>query len=306
MPEHGEIIVNGGKYASDVTTVDCRPLYKLSVPEFTATCGYDGQWHYSSQRSAACELVIPYVIAIILCGCVVLLVVLLLIMYKYRFELKLYSYKYCSCCLCCCKCFRRFPESNKTNDTFLSYHHTQRAYVDSTLYQPLLNANYSTVVDYDHPQLRVGANLFKDFAELINDSASLIAVVDQEFINSQWCMYEYEEGLQCQLDDPTFQIIVILMQPLASLRNVPFWLRRTIEVHLYIEHNDPMLLGKLRQSLRNPTGRHRDQVDDVEPDVPLMPVVYDAEEDEIDEEFNRVEAELRRNHTNDRQPLLLA
>ena len=121
-------------------------------------------------------------------------------------------------------------------------------------------------------------------------------------------MYEYEEGLQCQLDDPTFQIIVILMQPLSLLRNVPFWLRRTIEVHLYIEHDDPMLLSKLKHSLRDPTGCAPDQLPD---DVILeaQPAAHASTtnaEDDLDEEYYQIQAEIKRNNDESDQALLLA
>ena len=307
LPSNGRVVKYGGNVAPDVTTIRCDYLYQLSQPRLNATCGYDGKWHYSTTESVSCDLVVTYVIVIILCGCFALLVTCLLIMYKYRFDLKLYSYKYCSCCLCCCKCFRRFPESKKTYDTFISCHNSQRTFVDTTIYQPLVNGLYRAVVDYEHTRLIAGSNLFRDFAELINDSASLIAVVDQEFINRQWCMYEYEEALRCQLNDPTIQIIVILLLPLTDLENLPFWLKRTIEVHLYIEHNDPMLLGKLKQSLRNPTGCNADLLDDVMPDAQSAHASADTEEDESDEEYHQIQAQISQNHEeSDQAALLLA
>ena len=111
------------------------------------------------------------------------------------------------------------------------------------------SAGVNVVVDYDHPRLQFGSNLFRDFAEIIDQSASFIAIVNRDFTDSSWCMYGFNVALLCKLDDPDYEIVIVVTEPLEKLRHAPSWFRNYVTSHLYIQSDDPDLLAKLQQSL---------------------------------------------------------
>ena len=120
LPDNGRILHFGGGIAPNVTTIGCRNLYELSKPSFSATCGYDGFWHYSTNTGVSCDLILAYVIAVVIGIMMCFFTAMLAVIYRFRFGLQLKAFKYCSCCMCLCKCCKRLPDIDKEYDVFQS------------------------------------------------------------------------------------------------------------------------------------------------------------------------------------------
>ena len=248
LPANGKVISNGGNLATNVSEIGCQTFYRLNVPHLNATCGFDGNWHYSS-NGASCDVVIGYVVGAAVAGCSVIFMIVAVVIYKNRLKLKLAAFKYCKCGLFLFRCCRKKRPKDKVYHTFIAYESSHRSFVDTKVYEPLKSAGVNVFVDYDHPRLQFGSNLFRDFAEIIDQSASFIAIVNRDFTDSPWCMYEFNVALLCKLDDPDYEIVIVVTEPLEKLRHAPSWFRNYVTSHLYIQSDDPDLLAKLQQSL---------------------------------------------------------
>ena len=121
-------------------------------------------------------------------------------------------------------------------------------------------------------------------------------------------MFEFNQALTCQLDDPAdFRIVIILMEPLESLR-APAWFVRYVRNHLYIRSNEVRFLNKIKQGLPAPSGHCVVYVSDgaahdggsaarPAPDAK-------AERDADDEEYDEINRRLHTNGHADCHPLL--
>ena len=285
LPANGKVISNGGHLATNMSEIGCQTFYRLNVQHLNATCGFDGNWHYSS-NDASCDVVIGYVIGAAVAGCCVIFIMVAVVIYKNRFKLKLASFKYCKCCSFLFRCCRKKRPKDKVYHTFIAYESSHRSFVDAKVYQPLKSVGVNVVVDYDHPRLQFGANLFRDFTEIIDQSASFIAIVNRDFTDSPWCMYEFNVALLCKLDDPDYEIIIVLTQSLDEMRDVPNWFRNYVKSHLYIQSNDRHLLVNLRLSLASVMVRPLVIIDDVRDDVQdANPVDGDGDGSDLEEQL---------------------
>ena len=79
-------------------------------------------------------------------------------------------------------------------------------------------------------------------------------------------MFEFNVALQCKLDDPDFEIVLVLTASRDELSRAPRWLKAYLAAHLYIQPDDADILTKIRQSLPAPVKEHRQDSDNTDVD----------------------------------------
>ena len=70
-------------------------------------------------------------------------------------------------------------------------------------------------------------------------------VMSQAFVNSIWCKEEFERCYIENMNDPAFQLFVIMMQPADTLQNLSESMKTFFAQRTYLQRDDPNLIQKI-------------------------------------------------------------
>ena len=94
-----------------------------------------------------------------------------------------------------------------------------------------------------------GRKIKQNIREAITNSNSTIILLSQGFVDSEWCQEEFEECCTENKNDPAFLILVIMMQEVKTLVDVPESVANYIKRDTYLEKDDPDLIKKISKCL---------------------------------------------------------
>ncbi len=142
------------------------------------------------------------------------------------------------------------PSRNREYDAFVCYHFdTNHPFVTETL-KPQLEDKFK-LLDYNN--FKLGTLITENIEEAVKKSNSTIILLSQGFLDSSWCRYEFEYCCIESQNDPAFQILVILMQPLESLDNLHVYgaarIRNFIVNRSCLDVNDKKMWTKIGSHL---------------------------------------------------------
>lgn len=88
-----------------------------------------------------------------------------------------------------------------------------------------------------------------NIVKAIRHSRSAVLCVSQNFIDSEWCQYEFMKSYHNTVEDRDFSLILIMLEPFEKLKNVPDLLTEHYHTHTCILGVDDTLTSKLRDIL---------------------------------------------------------
>ncbi len=109
------------------------------------------------------------------------------------------------------------PSRNKEFDAFVCYKFDESHNFVTNILKPQLEDEFKLLDCYDFDP---GLLIVENIENVIKKSNCAIVLLSQGFIDSSWCRQEFEYCCVESQDDPSFKILVILMQPLESLENL--------------------------------------------------------------------------------------
>ena len=90
-----------------------------------------------------------------------------------------------------------------------------------------------------------GYRIFDNIQNAIVSSNAAIMVMSQAFVNSIWCKEEFERCYIENMNDPAFQLFVIMMQPADTLQNLSESMKTFFAQRTYLQRDDPNLIQKI-------------------------------------------------------------
>ena len=96
-----------------------------------------------------------------------------------------------------------------------------------------------------------GRDIKDNIEEAIEGSNSAIIIIFQGFVDSMWCKEEFTHCYIENMNDPAFNLFVIMMQPADTLVNTSPYMKTFFANKTYLQVNDPELLSKLAAHMEN-------------------------------------------------------
>ena len=79
----------------------------------------------------------------------------------------------------------------------------------------------------------------------IRNSNSAIIIMSQDYVNSLWCVEEFEDCYMENMKDPAFKLFVILMQPVDTLTIKNEYIKSFLTKKAYLKKDDRRLFKKI-------------------------------------------------------------
>ena len=96
---------------------------------------------------------------------------------------------------------------------------------------------------------KAGWDIKWNIMNAIRNSNSAIIIMSQDYINSLWCVEEFEDCYMENMKDPAFKLFVILMQPADKLAVTNEYIKSFFAKKTYLEREDPKLFKKMAEYL---------------------------------------------------------
>ncbi|XP_070540469.1 toll-like receptor Tollo [Ptychodera flava] len=140
-----------------------------------------------------------------------------------------------------------FDES-KMYDAFLSFSSEDLPWVKNTLLKNLENHDPPFVVCIHHRDFLVGACIAENITEAIEKSRRTILVLSNNFLESEWCAYEFKQAHHQVLIDKSSRLIVLLMEDVDTGK-LDQDLKTYLKTNTYLERDDPLFWQKLYSAM---------------------------------------------------------
>ena len=120
----------------------------------------------------------------------------------------------------------------------------------------LENSGYKLCLHFrDFP---IGACIADTIIDSIDNSKRTIMVVSNNFVESEWCQYEFKTAHHSVLQEKSQKIIMILMEALDSLK-LDHDLKLYMKTKTYLRREDPWFWKKIVFAMPNIT-KNNDQI----------------------------------------------
>ena len=96
---------------------------------------------------------------------------------------------------------------------------------------------------------KAGWDIKWNIMNAIRNSNSAIIIMSQDYINSLWCVEEFEDCYMENMKDSAFKLFVILMQAADTLNTTNEYMRSFFSKKTYLEREDPKLFKKIAEYL---------------------------------------------------------
>ncbi|XP_069112469.1 uncharacterized protein [Argopecten irradians] len=231
-----------------------------------------------TKADLSCEM-ISYAPIIILSAVVVFLMVIITVMARYRREIQILTYTRFHVIL---PCQPHDSYQNKMYDAFVSYSSENEGWVRKT-FQALEEEDHGK--GYNGYNFRfclhqrdfiAGKTIFDNVIDSVEASHHTVIILSKYFLNSHWCMYEFQEAFQQSIMERKRHLIVVLMEDIPEAE-MPKELKRCLKTFTYIRKDDAIFHDRLIYALAF-KGQKPVAENPVEPETPPI-----AMEDKISE-----------------------
>ena len=96
---------------------------------------------------------------------------------------------------------------------------------------------------------KAGWDIKWNIINAIRNSNSAIIIMSQDYINSLWCVEEFEDCYMENMKDPAFKLFVVLMQPADTLNITNEYMNSFLTKKTYLERDDPKLFKRIAEYL---------------------------------------------------------
>ena len=124
---------------------------------------------------------------------VFVVVVFLALLYRFRDTVQVFLYDYFGWW----KRRHLVDQDDKLFDVFIAYSNTNSDYVIDRLLPHLEDHHYRTCIH--QRDFKIGCSILDSIANAISNSKRVIIVLSQDFIASDWCMFEFQQAV-CQVN----------------------------------------------------------------------------------------------------------
>ncbi len=241
--DHGSYLVDSN--TKDVYPVNSSVRYICDTNYYldgnsTAFCKYSGEWQPIPKCIIKQNGNTKEIITATLLGCLVLVIIIsIILIIKYRQEIAVILYaKYGFR-------FRTLREKQCKYDAFIAYNLKDIAFIKHDLMSRLENADPPYSVCIHHRDFEVGDWITNNIIKAVAQSRRTIIVLSQNFVNSQWCRFEFSQAHFRLIEDQAFKIIVIALDDPKGLKNIPKLIKSYIKTGTYIENDNKLFWEKL-------------------------------------------------------------
>ena len=130
-------------------------------------------------------------------------------------------------------------------DAFIAYNLKDISFVKNELLSRLENADPHYSVCIHHRDFEVGDWIADNIISAVAQSRRTIIVLSQNFLNSQWCRFEFSQAHFRLIEDQSFMIIVIALEDPTKLENMPKLIKSYIRTGTYISKDNKLFWEKL-------------------------------------------------------------
>ena len=117
-----------------------------------------------------------------------------------------------------------------------------------------LERNHSFRLCIHRRDFLAGWDIKWNIMNAVRNSNSAILIMSQNFLNSLWCLEEFEDCYMEHMKDPAFKLFVVMMQPPNTLRTRNEYIKSFLLRRTYLEKDDSALFGKLSDGLQRVKG----------------------------------------------------
>lgn len=139
-------------------------------------------------------------------------------------------------------------DQDKKYDAFISYSSKDEHFVVHELAPRLEQGNPSYKLCLHYRDFPVGASIAESIIEAVESSRRIILVLSTNFLQSEWCRFEFQSAHHQVLKDRLNRLIVILLTDIPFTKLDPD-LKLYLKMNTYLKCGDPWFWEKLRFAL---------------------------------------------------------
>ena len=201
----------------------------------TVTCNYKGQWSTSPKcslnpinKSRLPSIVLPIFLML-------LLIMFLIAACKNRIQMRINN---------------KASTRNRQYDAFVCYcYEGQDPDFAEKIISQELEEEHNLKLCVHRRDFKAGWDIKWNIMNAIRNSNSAIIIMSQDYLNSLWCLEEFEDCYMENMKDPAFKLFVILMQPADTLDITNEYIQSFFSKKTYLERDDPKLFKKIAEYL---------------------------------------------------------
>ncbi|XP_062571858.1 toll-like receptor 2 [Saccostrea cucullata] len=175
----------------------------------------------------------------------ILLLVVIIILLVFRREIRILTYTRFHILLPC------QPEEvfeEKKFDAFVSYSNQDHDWVSDVFENNKLEVLKGFKFCLHHRDFMAGKTITENIIDSIESSRHTIVIVSRHFLDSNYCLYEFEEALRQSLSEKKRHLLVILMEEISQ-NKMPKVLQACLKTFTFIKKDDKIFMDRLIYSL---------------------------------------------------------
>ncbi|XP_048778346.2 toll-like receptor 4 [Ostrea edulis] len=174
-----------------------------------------------------------------------LLLVVIFILVKFRREIRILTYTRFHILLPC-QSEEAFEE--KKFDAFVSYSNEDHLWVTSVFENNCIDGLRNFKFCLHHRDFIAGKTITENIIDSIESSRHTIVIVSKNFLDSSYCLYEFEEALRQSISERKRHLLVIMLEDVAQDK-MPKVLQTCLKTFTYISKDDKIFMDRLIYSL---------------------------------------------------------
>jgi hypothetical protein len=153
-------------------------------------------------------------------------------------------------------------DDNKPYDAFISYSHKDEDFIVHELLPRLeKKEGYKLCVHFrDFP---IGASISDTIIEAVNNSRRTLMIASNNFLDSEWCQYEFKTAHHSVLKEKSKRIILILIEDVDSSK-FDDDLQLYIKTKTYVKREDPWFWEKVLYAMPEITNMEDNHLNDLD------------------------------------------
>lgn len=173
------------------------------------------------------------------------LIIFLIVILKYRREIRILFFTRFDVVL---PCQPVELYEDKEFDAFVSYSNDDEGWVRE-LFEESKNERLAHLKFCMHQKDFIpGKTIFENIVKCVENSKHTMIVLSQNFLNSHFCMWEFQEAFQQSIVERKRHLIIILLEEIPE-KDLPSDLKRCMKTFTYIRKDDNIFIDRLLYSL---------------------------------------------------------
>ncbi|XP_048775413.2 toll-like receptor 6 [Ostrea edulis] len=155
-------------------------------------------------------------------------------------------------------CQQDETSEDKTFDAFVSYSNEDHEWV-KRVFEDSVEGLKNFKFCLHHRDFMAGKTITENIINSIESSRHTIVIVSKNFLDSSYCLYEFEEALRQSISEKTRHLVVVMFEEI-SVNEMPKVLQACLKTFTYIRKDDAIFLDRLVYSL---SCKHRQKKIDI-------------------------------------------